>query len=61
MAQKSYFPSRRKIVPRLRRTYKLEKRYFPSTVRNGRPLDSATVESDIRQYIRQHPNKHVTF
>ena len=30
----------------------------PSTLR---PLDGATVETDIRQYIREHPNKHVTF
>ena len=27
----------------------------PSTLRNSRPLDDATVETDIRQYIRQHP------
>jgi len=29
---------------------------IPATV-NIRPLDSATIETDIRQ----HPNKHVTF
>ena len=34
---------------------------FTATVVNIRPLDGATVETDIRQYIRQHPNKHVTF
>ena len=34
---------------------------FTATVVNIRPLDGATVETDIRQYIRQHPNKHVYF
>jgi len=34
---------------------------FTATVVIIRPLDSETVETDIRQHIRQHPNKHVTF
>jgi len=58
----SWIASRQPVIEHSRMLYsrlpvwEVEQIKIPATV-NIRPLDSATIETDIRQ----HPNKHVTF